>query len=115
MSSSAYRLPRRYRYRGYRRSGNAGPVIAVAAAAALLAAGGTKAAQHPADHHAVPVTRNANERLANSMAASGYGWVGGQLTCLDELWTEESGFDSTAVNSCSLQRGDSTVVNSLGF
>lgn len=48
-----------------------------------------------------PVTRNANEALANQMAASGYGWTGGQLTCLDELWTEESGFDSTAVNASS--------------
>lgn len=31
-----------------------------------------------------------NEALANSMAASGYGWTGSQTTCLDELWTEES-------------------------
>ena len=48
-----------------------------------------------------PVTRNANEALANQMAASGYGWTGSQATCLDELWTEESGFDSTAYNSSS--------------
>jgi len=43
-----------------------------------------------------PVTRNANEALANQMAASGYGWHGGQLTCLDELWTRESGFSQYA-------------------
>jgi hypothetical protein len=48
-----------------------------------------------------PVTRNANEALANQMAASGYGWTGSQATCLDELWTEESGFSATALNSSS--------------
>ena len=39
-----------------------------------------------------------NEALANSMAASGYGWTGGQATCLDELWTRESGFGTGATN-----------------
>ena len=52
-----------------------------------------------------PVTRNANEALANQMAASGYGWRGGQLTCLDELWTEESGFSAYAANPTSDARG----------
>jgi hypothetical protein len=84
------------------------PVIAVAAAAVYL--GGHKAdvaaLGHAAGHHAAaaisgPVTRNANEALANRMAASGYGWRGAQATCLDELWTEESGFSSTAYNSSS--------------
>ena len=42
-----------------------------------------------------------NEALANCMAASGYGWTGPQTTCLDQLWTEESGFSSTAVNASS--------------
>jgi hypothetical protein len=41
---------------------------------------------------ASPVTHSANETLANSMAASGYGWTGSEATCLDELWTHESGF-----------------------
>ena len=44
---------------------------------------------------------SSNEQLANSMAASGYGWTGSQTTCLDELWTEESGFSATAYNSSS--------------
>ena len=52
-----------------------------------------------------PVTRNANEALANSMAASGYGWTGSQATCLDELWTEESGFDAYSANPSSDARG----------
>ena len=33
-----------------------------------------------------------NEALANQMAASGYGWTSQQATCLDELWTRESGW-----------------------
>lgn len=78
------------------------PVLAVAAA--VFYAGGhtaTPAAGHHAAAISGPVTRNANEALANQLAAAGYGWRGGQLTCLDELWTEESGFDATAVNSSS--------------
>lgn len=51
------------------------------------------------------VSHNANEALANSMAASGYGWTGSQAACLDELWTEESGFDAYSANSTSDARG----------
>ena len=39
------------------------------------------------------------------MAASGYGWTGQQATCLDELWTEESGFSAYAANPTSDARG----------
>jgi resuscitation-promoting factor RpfB len=45
-----------------------------------------------------PVTVNSNEALANQMAAA-RGWTGSQRTCLDELWTEESGFSAAALNS----------------
>jgi len=100
-----YRLPRRYRYPGYRRSGNAGRVIAVAAAAALLAAGGTRAVSLPGHHPAPPAAPGSNEALANQMAASGYGWTGGQASCLDALWTEESGFSAYAANPTSDARG----------
>jgi hypothetical protein len=58
-----------------------------------------------------PVTRNANEALANQMAASGYGWTGVQATCLDELWTHESGFDAYAANSTSSARGIPQNIN----
>lgn len=79
------------------------PVLAVAAA--VLYAGGHQAVTVPGHHAAAaisgPITRNANEALANQMAASRYGWRGTQTVCLDELWTEESGFDSTAVNPSS--------------
>lgn len=73
--------------------------VLVAAGAVFYAAG-----QHAITATAVtsgPVTANANEALANRMAASGYDWTGGQATCLDELWTEESGFSATALNSSS--------------
>lgn len=40
---------------------------------------------------AVPAARGgSNEALANQMAAGLYGWRGGQASCLDALWTEES-------------------------
>ena len=83
-----------------------GLVLAVAAGAFYMGGGThavTNAITSAGTHYAAPsgpVTRNSNEALANSMAAS-YGWTGSQATCLDELWTEESGFDSTAVNSSS--------------
>ena len=42
---------------------------------------------------------SSNEQLANSMAASGYGWTGSETTCLDELWTRENaGWDPTQWN-----------------
>jgi hypothetical protein len=78
---------------------------AVLGAAALALYAGGKHEITPHATASAPIARNANEALANQMAASGYGWRGGQLTCLDELWTEESGFDSTALNSSSKATG----------
>jgi len=73
----------------------------VAAAPVLAHHGGSApAAAAPSG----PVTRNSNEALANRMAAA-YGWTGAQVTCLDELWTHESGFDAYAANSASDARG----------
>lgn len=64
-------------------------LVILGAAAAVIYLGTHSAAGIGASG---PVTRNANETLANSMAASGYGWTGSETTCLDELWTHESGF-----------------------
>ena len=78
-------------------------IILGLAAAVYFAGGGTHAVTSAISAAAAPsgpITANSNEALANKMAAA-YGWTGGQATCLDELWTEESGFDSTAVNSSS--------------
>ena len=64
-------------------------IVSAVAAGLLLAAGHG----HPDPGHvtaAAAGSGSSNEQLANSMAASGYGWTGQQATCLDELWTEES-------------------------
>jgi hypothetical protein len=45
---------------------------------------------------AVVSAYSSNEALGNSMAASGYGWTGGEATCLDELWQRESGWSQYA-------------------
>lgn len=76
--------------------------LAVAAAAVYLSGGAHTAATLAGGHAALsgPIARNANEALANRMAA-GYGWTGVQVTCLDELWTHESGFDASADNTSS--------------
>ena len=72
-------------------------ILGIAAAAVYL--GG---------HRVVPIApavASSNEALANQMAASGYGWTGSETTCLDELWTEESGFSAYAANPHSDARG----------
>jgi hypothetical protein len=43
--------------------------------------------------------------------AAGYGWTGQQDTCLDELWTRESGWSATAINPSSGAYG---VAQALG-
>jgi len=106
--AASYRLPRRYRYRYRSKSDSKGPLVVVAAVAALMAASGAKAAAHHGTSatlavRAVPAS--SNEALANRMAASGYGWTGIQASCLDDLWTEESGFSAYAANSTSDARG----------
>jgi hypothetical protein len=54
---------------------------------------------------AASVSGGSNEALANNMAASGYGWTGSEASCLDDLWTEESGFSAYAANPTSDARG----------
>jgi hypothetical protein len=89
-------------------------VLPILIVALFLAAGGGMAAPAPAA--GVPVapaagigkaagaTAGANQALGDRLAA-GYGWAGtgpgGQLTCLRELWTRESGWRNTAINPAS--------------
>lgn len=73
--------------------------------AALLVVGGLvlshmhPAAAAPAPRHAFTAASNesvaANIRLGRAMAAR-YGWTGAQWTCLDVLWTGESGWSQYA-------------------
>jgi hypothetical protein len=72
-------------------------IVSAVAAGLLLAAGHG----HSGPGHVTTASGSPNEQVANSMAASGYGWTGVQTTCLDDLWTEESGFSATAYNSSS--------------
>jgi hypothetical protein len=76
-------------------------VVSAVAAGLLLAAGHGQSGPGHATAAVSAGSGSSNEQLANSMAASGYGWTGRQTTCLDELWTEESGFSATAHNSSS--------------
>jgi hypothetical protein len=69
-----------------------GKFVASAVAAGLILAV-TQGHGHPGGGRgpgALTVAGASNEALANSMAASGYGWAGSETTCLDDLWTEES-------------------------
>src|SRR5579871_1110375 len=72
------------------------PVPVIILAVALIASGGgsaTPPGRH-ALHKAVTMVFSsgpANERLADSLAASEYGWTGDQQTCLNQLWNRETG------------------------
>jgi hypothetical protein len=107
MSRPSYRrapLRMRRRYRPCRVTGR--QIAAAVASGAVIAL-----AVHHGGAAATAVTRpvyapaGSNEALANSMAASGYGWTGGEAACLDDLWTEESGFSAYAANPSSDARG----------
>ncbi len=84
-------------------------VLSAIAAGLLLAAGHNQGGPVHAAAASIPAVSagsgSANEQLANTMAASGYGWTGAQASCLDDLWTEESGFDAYAANPASDARG----------
>ena len=78
----------------------------------LLAASSHGHAPGPASTAAVTGCGGTNEALANCMAAAApYDWTGSQMTCLDELWTEESGFSAYAANPTSDARGIAQNIN----
>ena len=77
---------------------------------ATAAAPSPAAALLPAGPVAAGVSASANEILGANLAA-GYGWTGQQVTCLDELWTRESGWSQTAKNPTSGAYG---VAQALG-
>lgn len=103
----AYRIPPRYLppsryrypYRRYRRGGSGNPAVLVTVAVLVLAAGGGVKSVLPAAHgHAGSASALAAAPAGGNAAlgrqlAGGYGWgSGAQWTCLDELWTRESGW-----------------------
>jgi hypothetical protein len=85
----------------YGRRGNGGVLmIAIALLAASASSHSTTthtAAAHPT---AGRTTTSANARLGQQMAAA-YGWTGSQWSCLNWLWTRESGWSATARNPSS--------------
>lgn len=86
------------RRRYLRRRATRNQVFIGSAVAVGLLAAGTHGHVPVRNVTAAHVAGGSNEALANQMAASGYGWTGSQTTCLDELWTEESGFRADALN-----------------
>ena len=105
----------RYRYRRMRRTNRrflATAVIAggVLAAAASHTTGGASGAGQAAAGTRM-TSASSNVALGQQMAAS-YGWGGGsEWTCLDWLWTRESGWSSTAANPYSDARGIAQNIN----
>jgi hypothetical protein len=81
-----------------------------AAAGTQATAGASAVAQ--AGAVASGASARANEALGAQLAA-GYGWTGAQDTCLDELWTRESGWQATAKNPSSGAYGISQALGHL--
>ena len=91
----ARRFSRHYRLRRFRRQLTGRQVAAAVAAGAVIAL----AAHHGSAHTAGSVASGATLTSASSNVALGqrlasaYGWgSGAEWTCLDELWTRESGW-----------------------
>jgi Transglycosylase SLT domain len=78
----------------HRRAARAAARAAAAQAAAAQAAASSQPSAPPAQ--ATPT--GSPQHIAMSMLSS-YGWSSSQFTCLDHLWTRESGWNPTAANA----------------
>ncbi|MBD8022546.1 aggregation-promoting factor C-terminal-like domain-containing protein [Microbacterium gallinarum] len=77
---------------------------AAAAAAAAAAEAERKAAEAAAEAARIAAAANTPEgakAAARSMASSQYGWGADQFSCLESLWTKESGWNYQAYNASS--------------
>jgi hypothetical protein len=72
-----------------------------AAEAAAAEAAAQAAAQAAAEAQAAANTPAGAKATASSMAASQYGWGASQFSCLNSLWTKESGWNYQASNGSS--------------
>lgn len=86
------------------------------ALAAALVAGGYLIATHGGLSGAVQAGAVTSASVQSSVAtgqrmAAAYGWTGGQWTCLNELWTRESGWSAYAANPTSDARGIPQNIN----
>ena len=97
----------RYRHR------ISGKFVASAVAAGLILAA-AQGRGHPANGGAAGATlTSAHSNVAlGQQLASAYGWgSGAEWTCLDELWTHESGWSANAANPSSDARGIPQNIN----
>jgi resuscitation-promoting factor RpfB len=97
----------RYRIRRFRRRlrGRNGRLAASAVAAGLVLAVIAGHA-HPGSSGVQASAAASSDVALGQRLAGGYGWgSGGEWTCLDELWTRESGWSATAANPASDARG----------
>ncbi len=69
-----------------------------ARAAARAAAAQAAASSQPSAPPAPATPTGSPQHIAMSMLSS-YGWSSSQFTCLDDLWTRESGWNPTAANA----------------
>ena len=90
-----------------------GKLVASAVAAGLILAA-AQGRGHPANGGAAGATlTSADSNVAlGQQLASAYGWgSGAEWTCLDELWTHESGWSANAANPSSDARGIPQNIN----
>lgn len=101
-----------YRHRRLRRRDRRLAVSAVAAGLVLaVLAGRADAPGSGTGSAAAQVSGGSNAALGQRLAAS-YGWgAGAEWTCLDELWTRESGWNAYAANPASDARGIPQDIN----
>jgi len=108
---ATYRYRRRFRMRRLlrrirRKPGGALAVLAgIVLAAAVHASGAAPATTNP------PRSCAASAVACGQLMAAARGWTGAEWTCLDELWTRESGWDSYAANPYSDARGIPQNIN----
>jgi hypothetical protein len=77
-------------------------LLSLALLAAVLAGAGYGAVTHRlhvpgiGGGHSVTASVSGNAALGERLAAREYGWTGQQFTCLNDLWSGESGWSNTA-------------------
>jgi len=98
---------RRYRRRMFGREGAALAVLGgVVLAAAVHASGGTPAIPNPAASGCATSSVACGQQMTAAR-----GWTGAEWTCLDRLWTRESGWSAYAANPYSDARGIPQNIN----
>jgi resuscitation-promoting factor RpfB len=93
-----------------RRRNNEAAMVVVVLVVAYVYSHGSGTGSGKAHPTAGQTTTSANARLGQQMAAAD-GWTGSQWSCLNWLWTRESGWSSTAANAASDARGIAQDIN----